>query len=177
MNAYRCLICGETYMGEEKPSNCPFCGAKARYIVEAVRWSDENLGIEKLSDVSKKNLEKSLQLEVNNAPFYRDAMTKTNDVGLQGIFKYLSKVEAEHASVIRKILKCELPQPEREESLASGDDRKNLMTAHAREVAASALYKKFAGDAPEPRVRRVFTALSEIESDHIEIEGKLLGNR
>ncbi len=176
MDAYRCLICGETYMGKGKPSNCPFCGAKAVYIVEADRWKDENMDME-LSDASKKNLERSLQLEVDNAPFYRDAMARTSDVELQGIFKYLSKVEAEHASVIRKMLKCEVPQPGREESQASDDDKKNLTTAHAREVAASTLYKKFAGDAIEPRVRKVFTALSEIESDHIDIEGRLLARR
>jgi len=27
MKMYRCRICGETYLGAEAPSHCPFCGA------------------------------------------------------------------------------------------------------------------------------------------------------
>lgn len=177
MNSYRCLICGETYIGKEKPSHCPFCGAKDEYLVDVDHWVDENLGMEKLSDVSRGNLEKALQLEMNNAPFYRDAMSKTRDMELQGIFKYLSKIEAEHASVIIKILKGETPRPEKGKEVATGDDRENLRAAHAREIAAAALYKKFAEEAVEPRVKTVFTALSEIESDHISIEDVLLEKR
>lgn len=174
MTFSRCLICGEAYIGREKPSHCPFCGAKSAYLVNAADWVDENLTLEKLSDISRRNLETTLQLEVNNAPFYRDAMLKTRDIELQGIFKYLSKVEAEHASVVRKILKCDMPQPEKGMEVAADDDRVNLGTAHERERAAAALYNKFAEEAMEPRVKRVFAALSEIESDHLALEDQLL---
>ena len=77
MNAYRCLICGEVYTGREKPSHCPFCGAKGNDLVNAAEWIDENLGIAELSDISRRSLQTTLQLEVNNAPFYRDALLKT----------------------------------------------------------------------------------------------------
>jgi len=174
MNFYRCLICGDVYMGKEKPSNCPFCGAKDKYIVDAAVWVDENLGINVLSEISKTNLERALQLEVNNAPFYRDAMSRTKDTVLQGVFKYLSKIEAEHASTVKKVLKCEMPQPEKGKEAATDDDTQNLKTAHAREEAAAAFYRKAAGEAEEPRVKKIFMALSEIESDHIALEEKLL---
>lgn len=177
MTSYRCLICGEAYAGSERPSHCPFCGAKGSYFVNAADWADENLGIGELSDISRRNLETTLQLEVNNAPFYRDAMLKTKDIELQGIFKYLSKVEAEHASVVRKILKCDMPQPEKGKEVATDDDRENLRTAHERERVAAALYKKFAEEAMEPRVKKVFAALSEIESDHLDLEDDLLNRK
>ena len=32
---WRCEICGDPYIGEEPPPNCPFCGAHRRYIKEA----------------------------------------------------------------------------------------------------------------------------------------------
>lgn len=177
MNFYRCLICGETYMGKGKPSNCPFCGGGDKYLVGAAEWVDENLGMGNISDVSGKNLERALQLEVNNSPFYRDAMQKSRDIGMQGIFKYFSKIEAEHASVIKKMLNCGLPLPEYGREVATEDDKDNLLAANEREKSAAAFYKQAADEAVEPRVRRVFTALSEIEGDHIILEGKLLGGR
>lgn len=170
MQFHRCLICGEVYMGEGKPSNCPFCGAKERYLVTAAKWVDENEDLGPLSDISRKNLERALQLEVNNAPFYRDAMTQTKNIELQGIFKVLSKIEQEHASVIKKILKCDLPVPETGKEVASESDRDNLSSAHLREQEATAFYQQAAGEAVEPRVKKVFTALTEIESDHVKLE-------
>lgn len=177
MTVYRCLICGDPYMGKDKPSNCPFCGATDLYIVKASEWIDENLSIGALTDISRKNLETALQLEVNNAPFYRDAMAKTKNIELQGIFKYLSKIEAEHASVVKKILKCELPEPETGKEVAIDNDRENISSAHEREKAATAFYRQAADESVEPRVKRVFIALSEIESDHIDLEKALMGNK
>src|SRR5665648_185841 len=112
MKFYRCQICGDPCMAKEKPTNCPFCGATDEFLVDAADWIDENASLVELSDISRKNLEEALQLEVNNAPFYRDAMSRTKNMELQGIFKNLSKIEAEHASTIKKILKVEPLLPE-----------------------------------------------------------------
>ncbi|MEW6115906.1 MAG: ferritin family protein [Nitrospirota bacterium] len=174
MNFYRCLICGDPYGGKEKPSHCPFCGAKSEYIVSAAEWIDENTSIATLSNISRKNLERTLQLEVNNTAFYRDAMGRTKDIELQGIFKYLSKVEGEHASVVKKILKCEAPNPEPGKEVASDNDHENLKRAQELEKFAAKFYSQAAGEAVEPRVKKVFIALSTIESEHIRIEGELL---
>jgi rubrerythrin len=174
MEFYRCVICGDVYMGKGRPSNCPFCGAHERYLSLNQKWVDENQELTTISDISRKNLKTALQLEVNNSPFYRDAMNKTSDAALKGVLKYLSKTEGEHASVVRKILQCELIEPEPGKEVAMDDDRANVEAAHAREVAATAFYKKAAGEAVEPRVKKVFTALSEIEGDHIDLEGALL---
>jgi len=176
MKFYRCLICGDPYMGKEKPSNCPFCGASEEYLVDAADWIDENESLGELSDVSRKNLEEALQLEVNNAPFYRDAMARTKNIELQGIFKNLAKIEAEHASTIKKILKVELPLPDADKEVATDDDRENIEAAHEREVSATAFYAKSATEAVEERVKKVFTALTSIESDHIDLEQALLDN-
>jgi rubrerythrin len=175
MNFYRCQICGDVYMGKSLPSNCPYCGSLKKYMVPAKDWTDENESIEELSGFSRENLEKALQLEVNNAPFYRDASASADDVELQGIFKCLAKIEAEHISVIKKILKCEPPAPEPGREMATKDTLENLRLAHAREVFAASFYERAAGQAVEPRVKKIFTALSEIESDHIEVEAGLLG--
>ena len=170
----RCQICGEVYMGATRPSNCPHCGAKGKYMVPVADWTDENETITGLSGVSRENLVKALQLEVNNAPFYRDASEKAKTIELKGIFKGLGKIEAEHASLVRKILKCEMPAPEPGRKKASDDDLDNIRLAHDREIFATDFYKRSAENAAEPRVKKVFTALSEIENDHIDVEGRLL---
>lgn len=175
MKMFRCLICGDPYMGSGKPSNCPFCGAPEEYLVAGREWVDENLGLGELTPVSRDNLTKALQLEVNNSAFYRDAMNRTANIELQGIFKYLSKVEAEHAATIKKMLKGELPPPEPGKEMATDDDRKNLEYAMEREMSAKQFYMDSGQVAVEPRVKRVFEAISRIESDHVGIEKELLG--
>ncbi|MFA5809092.1 MAG: ferritin family protein [Thermoleophilia bacterium] len=174
MKFYRCQICGDSYMGKEKPSNCPFCGAADEYLVMAADWVDENESLGEISETSRANLEQALQLEVNNAPFYRNAMSRTSNIELQGIFKSLAKIEAEHASTIKKMLKVELPQPQEGMEVAVDNDRDNISMAHEREIAATAFYRQAADEAVEGRVRKVFTALTMIESDHIELEQELL---
>ena len=34
MKTFICEICGDAYIGEEKPKNCPFCGAREAFIKE-----------------------------------------------------------------------------------------------------------------------------------------------
>ena len=161
-------------MGSDMPSHCPFCGAHQAYLVKAAEWVDENASIGELSDISRSNLEKALQLEVNNKAFYADASAKSDLIELQGIFKNLSKIESEHASSIKKMLKVEPPAPEDDRKTASDSIHDNLKAALEREKFASSFYAQAAGEAAEERVNKVFTALSEIESDHIQLETALL---
>jgi len=143
-------------------------------MVSAADWVDENESMGELSDISRSNLEKALQLEVNNKAFYADASARADLVELQGIFKNLSKIEGEHASTIRKMLKVEPPAPEDDRKSASDSIHDNLEAAREREIFASSFYAQAAGEAVEERVKKVFNTLSEIESDHIQLETALL---
>ena len=75
-------------------------------------------------------------------------------------------MENEHATVVRKILKCELPPPDRAHSTATDDDAENLRVANGREIEASKFYAQSPVQANEPRVKKVFLALAEIVADH-----------
>ena len=158
-----CEICGEPYIGGSPPDNCPFCGAYLRYI-KSFQEANLNFDVE-LTDVDRANVERALQVEVSNATFYFCAAKKTDDAEGKKLFKILGKVEKEHASVWKKILKLkELPE---------GDDtchvanRENLEDSHARETRAIAFYKKAAEEADDPRVKEIFTAFVEVETDHL----------
>ncbi|HOZ61231.1 MAG TPA: hypothetical protein PK914_03830, partial [Smithellaceae bacterium] len=65
---YRCTICGDAYIGENPPANCPFCGAHIEYIKEA-KDAVVNFDVE-LGARDKANAEHALQVEVSNATFY-----------------------------------------------------------------------------------------------------------
>jgi Uncharacterized protein conserved in archaea len=167
MKLYRCLICGDPYLGEDKPANCPFCGAASNYIVDANEYSIPV--VENLSEKSRNNLLAALTLELINADFYMNNYRGAKSDYNAQMFKALSKIEAEHASAIRKTLKMDNPPSYNKSSKVFESDEDMFKEAHAREIRAAAFYKKCAAEAVELRVKQLFTALSEIEGDHIKL--------
>ncbi|UCE38178.1 MAG: ferritin [Thermoplasmata archaeon] len=165
MQVYRCKICGDPYLGEEKPTNCPFCGAPAEYMIFAMDWRDP--AIEDLSSISKQNLEIALELETENTKFYMCASEMTSNVEGKQLFRALSKIESEHASVIAKILRVKKPQVELDKLACYPSYKDNLKDAQDREERAIKEYSKFFKDAKEPRLKEIFQALAMIEKDHL----------
>ncbi|MFH1798058.1 MAG: ferritin family protein [Candidatus Omnitrophota bacterium] len=165
MQVYRCQICGEVYLGEVKPKSCPFCGAHENYFVLTKEW--KLLSSEILSGVTKENLKKALDLEINNTNFYRAISEKSNDVYVSSMFKGLSKVEREHASAICKHLKIQKPDSNIGADKVLGSDRENIEESNKREKNAVKFYGQASADAPEKEIKEFFKALMQIESDHM----------
>jgi len=165
MKIYRCRVCGEVYIGEEKPKSCPFCGAHETYFVLAKEW--KLLHTKSLSDISRENLKKALDLEINNTNFYKAASGKSKGVYVSSMFKGLSKVEREHASTICKHLKILKPDSTVGFDKAVDSDRANIEEANKRERSAVRFYSEALSQAPEEEIKEFFRALMEIESDHI----------
>lgn len=167
VQVFRCRICGDPYIGFERPSNCPFCGAHEEYLVHSREWRDTNKV--DLTKESKKNLEASLKLEISNAEFYLCVSRASRNEEIRAMFKALSKVEAEHASTISKILGIDKPIIEFKRDLCSADDTATIDEADRRENRAVKLYGEYIKVATEPRVKELFTSLVEIECDHIDL--------
>jgi rubrerythrin len=167
---WRCEICGDPYIGESAPDNCPFCGAHKRYIKEA-KDAKVDFDVE-LNEKDKANSERALKVEVSNATFYFCAAEKTDDAEGKLLFKILGKVEKEHASVWRKILKLD--------DVPKGDDtcyvanRENLEESHARETRAIDFYKKAASESENARVKEIFESFVEVETDHLHLSEERL---
>jgi rubrerythrin len=171
VQVFRCMICGDPYIGFEKPTTCPFCGAHEEYLVLSDDWRDTNKV--DLTEASRKNLESSLSLEVGNAEFYLCVSRSSKSEQTKAMFKALSKVEAEHASTICKLLRKEKPAIEFKKDMCAGMCSDDILEeADRRENRAVKLYNEFLKQATEPRVREFFTALIEIESDHIDLVNK-----
>ncbi len=165
MNVYRCRVCGDPYLGSEAPTHCPFCGAHRRHIVAAADYSPVPLG--ELSKKSRENMERALELEVGNSAFYRGAAQVADTEEGRALFSALAKVEAEHASIICKILGACKPEELYEPGECSPSHKENLAESHKREARAVKLYTKFLEEAAEQRVKQVMEAFIEIESDHL----------
>ncbi len=168
---WRCEICGDPYIGDNPPDNCPFCGAHKRHIKEA-REAEVDFDV-KLGKKDRENVEYALKVEVSNASFYACAAGKTDDEEGKLLFKALRKVEEEHAVVWKRILKLD-SLPGGEES-CSTRNRDNLEESHARETRAIAFYKKAAAESENLRVRRIFEAFVGVETDHLKLSGDRLG--
>jgi rubrerythrin len=170
VRTWRCKICGDPYVGEGKPTHCPFCGAEDKYIIPAEEY--EEPVVDNVSETSRNNIFEAIKLEVNNSEFYFCASNKAKDIELQARFKALGKVEAEHASLLCKIIKAQKPTINRNTTACPTDDKEMVQEAHDREARAIEHYKNFLEQAEEPRVKQVFAALVEIENTHLELAEK-----
>lgn len=175
---HRCLICEEVYLGADKPSHCPFCGAHAEYMISESEWKDPARPA--LSEKSKANLEQTLGFEISNASFYQCAANKAKAAGDSwhySMWKRLSRIESEHASIACKLLGIAAPPLNNDPALCSTDYVTNIQEAMKRETNAFTHYAQFRDEAVEPRVKQVFSALVVIETDHLNLEKRLSGTK
>jgi len=166
---FRCRVCHESYIGEEPPSRCPFCGAPERFLIPAEDWDWSEFMVE-ISDVSKENLRAALKLELDNTAFYLCAMNAAQKVGDDygyAKFKALMKVENEHAEAITRALQIE--EPSLDIVPCTDDFKANTQEGWEREDRAIKAYSRFAAEAPEPLLKQFFGVLVEIETDHLEL--------
>ena len=168
----RCRLCRESYIGEEAPSRCPFCGAAGWYFIPAEEWNKSEYIFE-ISDLSKANLQAALKLELSNTEFYFCAMKAAQLSGDEygyAKFKALKKVEKEHAEAIVKLLKID--EPELKTIPCSKDFVNNTKEGWKRENRAIKAYANFAREAPESQLRQFFESLVDIETDHLELHAE-----
>ena len=160
---WRCVICGDSYVGVNPPTNCPFCGAHQELIQEA---KEAVVTFEvPLTEKDRASAEHAIQVEVSNATFYACAAEKTDDAECKLLFKALGKIEAEHAAIWRKVLR--LPKVPAGNETCHMENVKNLSESHERETRAIDFYKKAAAESDHDRLKQIFKALVEIETDHL----------
>lgn len=173
MKTFICEICADAYLGEEKPKNCPFCGARECFIKEG---KDANSIINQafeISELSRKNLLETLGLEIKANAIYLCMAGNAHSYEIKAMYKRLAKVELEHASIVVKLLKMEMPA-NGQEACGTGDVE-NFQKTIELEDDAQNLYIKFAKEAVEQPLKVLFTALTQAEQDHIKLIKNYLG--
>ena len=167
MKLYICEICGDAYVGEEKPHDCPFCGAKNNFIKsgdEAKPIVNEKIEI---SELSKKNLMETLALETRANAIYLCMAGKTQEYKIKAMYKRLAKIELEHAVIVTKLLG--IPMSEIKEETCADSDAENFNKTVELEDHAVELYKKFIEESTEDNIRKFFVALAQVEAGHIDL--------
>lgn len=165
MNIYRCLICGTPFLAGAKPTHCPFCGVRQRHLVPAEEYKIVAIG--ELSEKSRENLQRVLELEVENSTFYLGASKVADTVAGDALLRALARLEAEHVSIVARIL--DIPRPEElfEPGESSPSHKQNLAESRKREERMVHLYRRFLEEAVEDRVKQVLEAFIEIETEHL----------
>lgn len=167
MQVYRCVICGDPYLGKEKPGNCPSCGVPLEYLALAKDWKEKR--VESLSSVSRKNLEQAMELELKDSAFYTACSRKTRNLEAKAMFWALSKIAAEHAKIVNTILQKAAPRyvEDSQGGLSDGEKplsnyEENIKEAKKREENAVKFYNQAASEAKEERVKEIFDAFKNI---------------
>lgn len=174
MKMYRCRICGETYLGSERPSHCPFCGAHAELLVLTEDYS-EDINAVTLAETERADLESAIEVERSNTRFYLAMSRREDNKKLASAYKRLAKVESEHCSLFCKLAGVPKPADLLEPGTELGSWNADIDESLRRETRASDLYAEFAGRAASPRLLEVFSAVSDVERDHIELDGVAKG--
>lgn len=169
MKMHRCRICGETFLGYDAPSNCPFCGAHEELFVDTADYP-EDINDVQVTEVERADLETSIALELSNTRFYLAMAARKDNKKLASAYKRLARIEAEHCSVFCKIAKVAKPAELTEPGEELGSWDADIDESRAREEKASALYAEFSGRATSPRLVEVWKAVSAVEADHIALD-------
>ncbi|MDA3937537.1 MAG: hypothetical protein PF636_11915 [Actinomycetota bacterium] len=169
MKMYRCRICGDTYLGSETPSHCPFCGAHRDLIVDTTEFPSGINDIQP-TESERADLQASIELERANTRFYLGMALRRENEALSSGYKRLAKVEAEHCGIFCKLLGTSKPADLMEPGETSGDWKTDIEESLGREQRASDLYNQFMARATSERLKEVWGAVSAVETDHIELD-------
>jgi rubrerythrin len=168
MKVFRCLICGEPYLGVQKPTNCPCCGSLAKHIVNATEYRRLEAG--ELSEATKKNLEKARDIMIRNAEFYICSAYPMDAPESEALLLALARTEHKHANLVSDILGMHHPHIEYNPRTCHPIYLKNLEEAHLRGRSSLAFYKEIARNATDERVRQLFDALVEAIDNQVDLQ-------
>jgi len=167
MQTYICQICGDAYLGEGKPTECPFCGAPDNFIKLAKEARPIVNDKIEISEISRKNLEATYDLEVKASAIYTCMAGKAKTYEVKAMFKRLAKIELEHAVIATKLLGKPAPVVALQE--CADEDVENFKETVKLEKHATEVYAKFLKEATETNIRILFNALNQVEADHIKL--------
>ncbi|MDR1775749.1 MAG: hypothetical protein LBS17_04845 [Actinomycetes bacterium] len=174
VRVWRCLICGDSYIGVARPNRCPFCGSNESVIVAADCYPPDINDVE-ITDAERADLEHACELEITNAQLY-NAMGRIGDRRemLPSAYRAFAKVEKEHLEVFCKLLKREPDGRQNELRDITDDWKANITLSNREEEGARDFYREAGNRATTARVRQCFLAIADVEEDHAEIDAQFL---
>jgi rubrerythrin len=129
-----------------------------------------DINVVDLTETERADLEASVELETSNTRFYLAAAQRSGNDALRSYFKRLAKVEAEHCGIFCKLLRTDKPSDLMTPSRSTGSWASDIEDSLARESRATGLYHTFAERTTNDRLREVFSAVGDVETDHIALD-------
>jgi rubrerythrin len=173
VKVWRCLICGDSYIGTERPSQCPFCGSHESNIVQSDCYPTDINDVE-VTEAERADLLRGCELEIENATLYTLMGKKgEHNALLPSAYRAFAKVEREHLEVFGKLLKIDPPNAPKNPVALGETWNEDIALSDSQEHEARDFYQQAADRATTPRVRQVFLAISEVENDHIIVDSYL----
>jgi rubrerythrin len=148
---------------------CPFCGAHTEFMIDPVAYP-AGINDVPLTEVERADLDTAIELELSNSRFYLAMSQRDDNPSLASAYKRLAAVEAEHCSLFCKIAGLPKPADLREAGDELGSWNADIDESARRERRASDLYAEFAARATNARLLEVWSAVSAVEADHIELD-------
>jgi len=167
MKTYICQVCGDAYLGKDRPSDCPFCGAPGNFIKLGNEVNPIVAQKIEISKSSMQKLEETMKLEMKANAIYLCMADKADAYEVRAMYKRIAKVELEHANIACKLMGIALPKSQVES--CNDEDVENFKATVALEEHATSLYANFAKEATEQNIKILFTALAQAEADHINL--------
>ena len=93
MKMHRCRICGETFLGTEAPSHCPFCGAHRELLVAPEEYPADIDDVAP-AEAELADLAAAVELERSNTRFYLGMAQRHDNDTLRSAYKRLGRIEA-----------------------------------------------------------------------------------
>lgn len=176
---WRCIICGEIYIGPDPPARCPFCGAY-KTLNLGLRVFEQKSGLNALgarceSEKLKGIIIETLLAEHEDAERYaRLASLYDAHMAEHALFTRLATVEREHAEVFVRETKFDPALAPPRVTLGGATAAEAVVAGVRvmieREKGAAKTYLKYAETAESKaceRLGEVWRAFAEVEEDHM----------
>jgi len=178
-----CVVCGmavndknhefnkESFIDSNSVDNmkyCPFCGVSLEYLVQGGK--ELIFDRSSLNDDALKIIDHAVKLEIFNGDFYKKASVIAKDPKVKKMFEALSRIEFMHARIHKKIggFKEDPVLVDMDYSKYDSDDIL-LEMASKREKHAVGYYEKYGKKIEDENIKKIFSALSKVEEEHIQL--------
>jgi len=165
MQLFRCRVCTHPYLTTDKPTHCPFCGARQRHIVLAKEYKPcELLSMEAKTHKAVDDL---LTRKIARYAFFSSAAKVADLPEGEAYFMVLARLEQEHIIMLTKMMGIEIPEEFYEPGDCSPSHRENIQEFCRTSPAITALCEQVLAEETDERTRLVIDAFIDIENDHL----------
>ncbi|MFP4403477.1 MAG: hypothetical protein ACLFPJ_03950 [Candidatus Woesearchaeota archaeon] len=102
LSIWKCNICKNSFLLNDKPSNCPYCNVISSNIIKADRYYYENFMIEPFEEKIVNDL---LNKKINSLSFLKKSFDQISNQIIKNLFLAIIKIEENQLLILKNFLK------------------------------------------------------------------------